>query len=108
MIDGNGGAASAQLSIAVTPVADEPTLSVVSNLFSLTTGDTAISTGAGLTLTGNGVPAGQIEQALGLAAGTLSSFNPSGGPINHPGNISAVDGKYSTQGYFLAEGTAIA
>ena len=108
VIDGNGGAASAQLSIAVTPVADEPTLSVVSNLFSLTTGDTAISTGAGLTLTGNGVPAGQIEQALGLAAGTLSSFNPSGGPINHPGNISAVDGKYSTQGYFLAEGTAIA
>ncbi|PKM04346.1 MAG: hypothetical protein CVV16_05240, partial [Gammaproteobacteria bacterium HGW-Gammaproteobacteria-6] len=112
VVDGNGGSATAVLNITATPVADAPDLSVTPVISSLLTGATAISTGSGLTAggpsdQGSGISASQIEQSLGLATGTLSNFAPTGGPITDNGTITAVDGKYSSQGHFLADDMSV-
>uniref|UniRef100_UPI002FDB88FA Ig-like domain-containing protein n=1 Tax=Arsukibacterium sp. TaxID=1977258 RepID=UPI002FDB88FA len=104
--DGQGGTASAELNIVVNPVADAPILNVVSEVLSSSPNFT-ITTGADGTLTGNGMSQADIEAALGLAAGFLDSFNPTGGPINHNGNINAIDGNFSTSVFQLQSGSTI-
>ncbi|WP_205895843.1 Ig-like domain-containing protein, partial [Pseudomonas leptonychotis] len=113
--DGKGGTSSAQVSVTVTPQADAPLLSPVSNIFALSPGATVISTGSTDTPintaafnAGDGISQANLEAELGLAAGFLDNrFNPSGPNVNHNGNVDVVDGKTTQSNYSMAGGTTV-
>ncbi|MBU2115894.1 MAG: type I secretion C-terminal target domain-containing protein, partial [Gammaproteobacteria bacterium] len=105
--DGQGGVSSASLNISVTPVADAPVLDVVNNVVSLTPSSFTITTGANGTLADLGMSQANIEAELGLAAGFLDTFAPTGGPITDPGSIDAVDGNFSSSFYRLEANSTI-
>ncbi|WP_339082204.1 Ig-like domain-containing protein [Pseudomonas sp. TMP9] len=113
--DGKGGTSSAQVSVTVTPQADAPLLSPVSNIFALNPGATVISTGSTDTPintaafnAGDGISQANLEAELGLTAGFLDNrFNPSGPNVNHSGNVDVVDGKTTQSNYSMAGGTTV-
>jgi large repetitive protein len=105
IVDTYGSESSATVTVLVNM--PTPNLLVSTSEFSLTSGDISIYTGSGIANGGSGILASEIELALELTSGALSSFNPTGGPINHNGLIEAVDGKYATQGYLLSQGMTI-
>ena len=113
--DGKGGTASAQVTVTVTPQADAPLISPVSNIFVLNPGATVISTGSADTPintaaanAGDGISQANLEAELGLTAGYLDNrFNPTGPNVNHTGNVDAVDGKVTYADYDLVNGTTV-
>ncbi len=113
--DGKGGTSSAQLSVTVTPQADAPLISPVSNIFVLNPGATVISTGntdtpintAALNA-GDGISQANLEAELGLAADYLDNrFNPTGPNVNDTGNVDVIDGKATYADYNLVNGTTV-
>jgi VCBS repeat-containing protein len=59
-------------------------------------------------ITAEGMTAVNIEGVLGLSAGSLSQFNPPGsGASNDPGNVTAIDGNYASNTYWVGAGQAI-
>ncbi|MDP2445436.1 MAG: tandem-95 repeat protein, partial [Pseudomonas sp.] len=113
--DGKGGTASAQVTVTVTPQADAPLISPVSNIFVLNPGATVISTGSTDTPintaalnAGDGISQANLEAELGLNAGYLDNrFNPTGPNVNHTGTVDVVDGKLTQSNYSMTNGTTI-
>ncbi|SED69163.1 beta strand repeat-containing protein [Pseudomonas anguilliseptica] len=115
--DGKGGTSSSQVTVTVTPQADDPLLSPVANIFALNPGATVISTGSTDTAintvafdAGNGISQADLEAELGLTSGFLDGrFNPTGPNVNHNGNVNVnvVDGKVTHSDYDMANGTTV-
>ncbi|NQD94165.1 cadherin-like domain-containing protein, partial [Pseudomonas sp. CrR25] len=105
--DGKGGTATSTVSVAVTPVADAPLLLNSGSIFSLSAGNTSITTGTGATLDGNGVSQSNLELETGLSSNALDAFNPPNGALAHNANVNVIDGKLSSSDYHLKTGTTI-
>ena len=112
--DGKGGTSSAQVTVTVTPVADAPLLSPVADIFHLTAGSTVISTGntdipvsTSVFNSGVGVSQASLEAELGLNAGFLDNFDPTGTNVTHTGNVNVIDGKVTHSDHLMSAGSRI-
>ncbi len=98
--DSLGALATATATVSVDLAPPNPILNMPSNLQGLIYEDTSI--------TASGMTAANIESALGLNSGALSSFNPpSNGLYINAGNVTAYDGNYSSNTYYVAAGSTI-
>jgi VCBS repeat-containing protein len=96
--DGRGGSATANVSVAITAVADKPTLVASSSLFNLSPGAFSISTEPG-------IAQAKLEAAMGAPAGSLDRFSPpAGAAVNDPGAVDVVDGKLNQYSLNLGSG----
>jgi VCBS repeat-containing protein len=88
------------LSIAVTAVADAPTLVTTDHLYSINQGGATVSTTTAATQAG-------IETTLGLGSGKLDTFNPAAGTsTNDGGTVDVIDGGYSSYSLRLGAGNS--
>ncbi|MET0092276.1 MAG: type I secretion C-terminal target domain-containing protein, partial [Sedimenticola sp.] len=99
--DGVLWSASATMSIDVTPVADTPILSPITDQYILTPGSTTISTQPGISQS-------NLELELGLSAGYLDNrFDPAGPNVTDPGTVNVNDGKLTTSHYSMTNGMEV-
>jgi VCBS repeat-containing protein len=101
--DGSTTSATGDLVIDITPVADLPNFSLVSQVNYINSspiaGDSALTTA--------GITQANLETILGLPSGKLDTFDPPTGVTSDAGTVSVFDGGYTQQNLDLKTGQQV-